>query len=123
MFIALPVAEVHLVKLNLSIKHYGVILGKQYPDFLKNELGGLLANVYVPAQLMGGNPFLMATDEVHRHKPLLKRQLCVLKDCPDKAGEPLAATAALELIVPVASDVCVSASAERAYDSPVPSLL
>ena len=58
-----------------------------------------------------------------KYKPLLKWQLCVLKDCSDEAGEPLAAMAALELVVPVAADVCVRTSTERAYDSPVPTLL
>ena len=65
----------------------------------------------------------MVADEVHSHEPLLQRQFRVLKDGSHKAGETLAAMAALELIAPVAALIDMGASAEWAHYHLAPTLL
>ena len=90
---------------------------------MEDEPRGFLRHINVAAQLTGGNALLVAADKVHSHKPLLQRQLGILKDGSHKAGETLVAMGALELIVTVTALIYMGATAERAHYNLAPTLL
>ena len=76
----------------------------------------------VTSELMGGHALLVRGNEVHCHEPLLERQFGILENCPNEAGEPLAAMAAFELVVTVGALIYVGAATERARHLAVPPL-
>ena len=61
---------------------------------------------------MTADTLLVAADEVHSHKPLDERQLRVLENGTDKAGEVLVASSTME--TPVLGHLAVVLSAIRA---------
>lgn len=65
----------------------------------------------------------MGRDEVHSHKPLLKRKFCILKDSAHKTRKTLVTFSTFELIIPVGASINMLASAERSNHLTVPTLL
>ena len=122
MLVGFTPAKVHFIALYHTRKNH-ILLREKGANLMEDEPRSFLSHINVTAQLTGGNALLVAADKVHSHKPLLQRQLGILKDGSHKAGETLMAMGTLELIVTVATLIDMGATAERAHYHLAPTLL